>query len=66
LRSHSTSDAGPRRPNAIVGGELRLSSASWSVGAELSVFLELADEYGLMCGEARFVVPPRGGQTDAL
>jgi hypothetical protein len=67
LRSYSGSDTGrlPRQ-RPIVGGELRLSSTSWSVGTELSVFLEITEfRYRHICGEARFVVPPRGGETDA-
>jgi hypothetical protein len=65
LRNYYDSDASWPRQHPIVGAELRLSSTSWTAGTELSVFLEIT-EYGhaRMCGEARFVVPPRGGRTE--
>jgi hypothetical protein len=67
LRSGSYSDVvdkrGPWRESELLGGELRLSSASWVAGDELGIFLEVVLERGRHCGELRFVVPEPGQET---
>ena len=62
LEGYHSQDYGPfRTPWQWIRGELRLSSASWRAGEELSAFIEVASSYELrICAELRLVVPERG------